>query len=347
MKGKLSDLMLPAPVGGGFEMEGYWVWCGSVIKGEDGRYHMFASRWPKKYPMHPGWLVASEIVRASCDTPGGTYKFEEVVLPARGPQYWDGRSTHCPQIKKVGDTYVLYYTGMTHPFEDPDESLNTKSPSAVAARASKRTGIATAKSIFGPWERRDEPVLPTRPDKFDSFLTSNATPCINEDGSVVMIYKARSYIKPPYVGNMFGGMYFGAARAEKFDAEYKRLCDTPMFEGEDYEFEDPFIWKDEDGYNMMAKDMRGNICGEEMGGIYASSADGINWNIKENFLFYSRKILWDDGEIREMGNMERPFILFEDGKPTHVFFATSDGKDGAGFTNCTKTWNMVIPLKTN
>ncbi|MEG2500550.1 MAG: hypothetical protein RSA78_05740, partial [Oscillospiraceae bacterium] len=46
-----------APCGGGFSMEGYWVWCGSVIKGEDGKYHMFASRWKKTLPFHPGWGV--------------------------------------------------------------------------------------------------------------------------------------------------------------------------------------------------------------------------------------------------------------------------------------------------
>lgn len=48
----------------GFAMEDYWVWYGSVIKGENGRYQMFASRWPKKFPFHPSWMVASEIVRA-------------------------------------------------------------------------------------------------------------------------------------------------------------------------------------------------------------------------------------------------------------------------------------------
>lgn len=56
---RLSEHMLPAPVDSGFSMEGYWVWDGSVIKCEDGRYHMFASRWPMKYQMHPGWMVAS------------------------------------------------------------------------------------------------------------------------------------------------------------------------------------------------------------------------------------------------------------------------------------------------
>ena len=42
-----SDRILPAPKTPAFQMDGYWVWCGSAIKGEDGRYHLFASRWPK------------------------------------------------------------------------------------------------------------------------------------------------------------------------------------------------------------------------------------------------------------------------------------------------------------
>jgi len=71
----LASKMLPAPVNGGFRMEGYWVWCGSAIKGEDGRYHLFASRWKKNQPMHPGWLFGSEIVRAVSDCPEGPYTF--------------------------------------------------------------------------------------------------------------------------------------------------------------------------------------------------------------------------------------------------------------------------------
>ncbi|HEX3086046.1 MAG TPA: GDSL-type esterase/lipase family protein, partial [Pyrinomonadaceae bacterium] len=36
--------LLPAPLNGGLRLDGFWVWCGSVIKGDDGKYHMFASR---------------------------------------------------------------------------------------------------------------------------------------------------------------------------------------------------------------------------------------------------------------------------------------------------------------
>src|SRR5688572_17291506 len=163
-----------AVVGGGFQMEGYWVWGSSVAKGDDGLFHMFVSRWPKRLPFHPGWMVASEIVHATSKTVEGPYKFSEVALPARGPQYWDGRSTHNPKIMRHGKTWVLFYMGSTHPFAEVDrpETLTLDSHYAVIGRANKRIGVATASSPFGPWTRREVPVLPTKPGTFYSFLTS-------------------------------------------------------------------------------------------------------------------------------------------------------------------------------
>lgn len=343
---ELIEKMMPAKSQGGFSMEGYWVWCGSVVKGEDGRYHMFASRWPKKYPMHPGWLMASEVVRAVSDSPEGPYEFAEVVLGERGAQYWDGRATHNPHIIKYKDNYILYYMGTTHPFHEKElseEPLND--PKVIVARANKRIGMATSKSIFGPWKRLDGPILQTRPEEFDSFLTSNPAPCINEDGSVLLMYKARAYNKPPYTEQLHGKMVISVARADRWDGEYKQLTHTPIFSAESWEIEDPFIWKKDDGYAMIAKDMNGNICGEKHSGVYAESRDGIKWDMHLGKKSYSRKVLWDDGVVREMGSLERPFILFEEGKPTHMFFATADGS--GGFRNASRTWNMVIGLKDN
>ena len=346
MKGKLSDYMLPAPVGSGFSMDDYWVWDGSVIKGEDGRYHMFASRWPKKFPMHPGWLVASEVVRASCDTPDGTYQFEEVVLPARGPQYWDGIATHNPHITKVGDKYVLYYTGMTHPFNEPELPLTGQDPRVLVSRSNKRTGIAVADSVFGPWKRFDKPLIDTRPDEYDNFLISNSVPCQCPDGKMLVVYKSISYQDKPYQGMSVHKSFqdLGAVIADSYDGDYTKMrTNAPMTS--EFDLEDPFIWHDEDGYNMMVKDMDGSLCGEVMGGVLGRSQDGLHWEFEKNFLFYTRRVLWDDGIEREMGNLDRPFLLFENGKPTHAFFATSDGKDDMGFCGASRTWNMVIPLK--
>ena len=84
----LYDRIAPSPVGGGLEMEDYWVWGGAVVKDDnDGLYHMFASRCPKKRPFHPGWMVASEVVHAVSEMPEGPYRFSDVALGARGAQY--------------------------------------------------------------------------------------------------------------------------------------------------------------------------------------------------------------------------------------------------------------------
>ena len=310
---------------------------------------MFSSRWPKKLPMHPGWMLASEVVRASCDTPDGVYQFEEVLLPARGPQYWDGRATHCPQITKIDDKYVLFYTGITHPFTEPELPLTSLDPRVLISRSNKRTGIAVSDSVFVPWQRFDKPIIDTRPDEYDNFLISNAAPCRCPDGKILVVYKNLEYMEQPfncppdYKRTVHKGIQrLGAVIADRFDGDYTlNRLNEPILQ----HVEDPFIWYDEDGYNMMTKDMTGDLCGELMGGLHGISKDGFHWEFDKGNLFYSRKILWDDGITREMGNLDRPFILFEDGKPAYAFFATSDGTDGMGFENATRTWNMVVPLK--
>ncbi|MDB5085368.1 MAG: glycosyl hydrolase family 43 [Bacilli bacterium] len=335
----LYERLLPAPKNGGFRMEGYWVWCGSAIKGEDGRFHLFASRWPKTLPMHPGWMIASEIVRAVSDTPEGPYEFQEVVLPVRGAEYWDGRATHNPHITKCGDTYLLYYMGSTHPLPDvqPGESYGLSDPRCIVARANKRIGLATSKSVCGPWHRLDAPILQARPGKFDSFLTSNPAPCVQEDGSVLLVYKARKY-----EGNVHGKMMIGAAKAGHYLGHYEVITDDPIFPPDRFHLEDPFIWRSDKGFELIAKDMDGTICGEKHGGIHAYSQGGLDWKLFEHPQAYSRTVKWDDGTTQTMGNLERPFLLFQDGRPTHLFAATSDGV--GGFSNASNTWNMVIPI---
>lgn len=341
-----ANAFLPAPCDGGFSMEGYWVWCGSVIKAEDGLYHMFASRWPKTLPFHPGWGMESEIVRATSKTPEGPYTFAEVVLGYRGPEYWDGRCAHNPSIQKHGDTYVLFYVGSTHPYArvPHDGSLNQLSYQWICARSNKRIGIATSKSITGPWLRRDAPILDVRADAYDNFFTSNPAPCINPDGSCLLIYKTRSYLKAPFASDeTFGAMALGAAYAPRYDGAYQRLTDKPLFDIKQGVLEDPFIWRTEKGYAMIAKDWKGSYTGDVGSVVYAASRDGVTWEM-QNHPAFSRNVLWDDGVTRTMGNMDRPFILFDGDTMTHLFVATNDGND-AGFATMTRSWNACIPLK--
>lgn len=128
-----KDCLLPAPRHGGFAMDGYILWCSSVIKVGD-TYHMFASRWPLQYGLN-GWTKYSECVRATSTNLLGPYQFQEVVLQKR-PGKWDNSRVHNVKIVKAGGKFVLYY-------------INT----------ANQTGYAVADSVTGPWTRVDHPVI--------------------------------------------------------------------------------------------------------------------------------------------------------------------------------------------
>ncbi|MDA3960618.1 MAG: glycoside hydrolase family protein [Planctomycetota bacterium] len=334
--------LLPAPRDGGFRMDGYWIWCGSVVQGEDGRYHMFASRVDKRVRFSPHWLFMSEVVRASSDTPEGPYSFEEVVLPCRDPRFFDARSTHNPQVRKHGDTYLLYYLGVSYPEDPPTPEcpVERDNPEHDAwyqrTWNRKRVGLAISDSVCGPWERMDAPILEPRPGNWDSFATTNPSPWIHDDGSVLLFYKSRTVDRGP--------LQIGMARAPAIRGPYAAVADHPAFSFDDPEqhVEDPYLWHEDGVYQVIMKDMTGGVCGAHHGGIHAWSANGEDWTVADDPLAYSRDVVWDDGATETMGSFERPFLLIQDGRPTHLFAATADGP--GGFWNADNTWNMCIPL---
>lgn len=129
----LNDALQPAVRHGGFAMDGYILWCSSVIKVGD-TYHMFASRWPGKYGI-AGWTRYSECVRATSKELTGPYTFQEVVLQKR-PDAWDNSRVHNVKIVRAGGKFVLYYIN-----------------------SANQTGYAVADAITGPWKRVDAPVI--------------------------------------------------------------------------------------------------------------------------------------------------------------------------------------------
>ncbi|SJZ46690.1 glycoside hydrolase family protein [Sediminibacterium ginsengisoli] len=144
----MKESIGPAVKNGGFRMDGYILWCPSVIK-VGNTYHMFASRWPEEYGL-AGWTKYSEIVRATSDQLLGPYTFQEVVVQKR-EGYWDNDRAHNPKIVKAGDRYVLYYIS-----------------------SANETGYAYASSINGPWTRCDSTAMPF----------SNPAPLVRADGSI-------------------------------------------------------------------------------------------------------------------------------------------------------------------
>lgn len=289
--------LAPAPTEGAFRMPEHIVWGGSVTRGDDGRYYMFASRWPKSVTMR-NWVMNSEIVLASSDHPEGPFTFEQVVLPPRGPEYWDGRVTHNPSIHRHDGKYVLFYVGSTYDFEPPTEQVSR----AVYGQVwnGKRIGIAVADSPFGPWKRFDEPILKPRPGLWDGAITSNPAPVIHEDGSVLLVYKSAPVPYPER--NQNRALHFGVAKAPHYLGPYERLNDGQKIRidgAEDESVEDPYIWRAGGSYHMVAKIFSERVTGQKGAGFYAFSKDGVNWSLPENPKAYSRVVTFQDGSSRE------------------------------------------------
>ena len=341
----LAAMIQPAPLGGGFAMDGYWIWCGSVIRGDDGRYHMFASRWPQELSMNH-WAVRSEIVRASSDRPEGPFHFDEVVLGPRPGNSFDGRVLHNPCIRRCGDTFLLFYTGTNYDGPTPTRADPAEQPSARWQQAwhNKRIGLATAKSVFGPWTRPDQPILQVRPDHWDAVITSNPAPCVHEDGRVLLLYKSTPH-RHDSDGRFRGRFMLGAAWADHYAKPFRRLGDEPVlrFEHPDAHVEDPCCWHDGLRYRAIMKDMTGAIGGELQAGIAAQSDDGLTWRLSNPVQSYRRQVSWTDGTGATPAKLERPQLLFEQDRPTHLYLATCDSE--VSLEHASRTWCMVIPLR--
>jgi hypothetical protein len=331
----------PLPARVIYEDPDHWIWCPSLVQADDGRWHLFASRWPKRLPFHPGWLVASEVIRAEAERPEGPFRFAEVVLWARGSAWWDGRSSHNPRVLRDGSRWVLFYMGSTHPFADvpAGAGLHLDDPRVVTARWRKRIGVAVADRPEGPWTRPDQPALDVRPGAFDAWLCSNPAPCRAPDGGWTMIYKARAELAGP----KHGPMTLGLARATRAEGPWTREA-QPVFPAPGLgEVEDPFLWRSARGFELLAKDMDGRLGGVRHSLIRAWSPDARDWRLDDPALFSDRRLRWPDGRVEQVASLERPSLLFDGDRPTHLVAAAADGS--GHFQGMTRSYVVLADVR--
>lgn len=320
-------------------MEDQWIWGGSPVVGDDGKYHLYASMWAKDFPFNPNWISNSRIVHAVADEPEGPYEYSDDVLPPREEGHWDATATHNPSVCRYGDEYVLFYMGT---WISPQYIPTAENPVLCLegynqARGNQRIGVATAPTPYGPWTRYDKPVLDVRPGQWDALMTTNPAPWILDDGSVLLLYKSMPALDTPWSA-------YGVARADHYLGEYHRVSDEPIYGGSgNVSYEDAVIWQEGGLFHMLCKDRLGTICGQRDDGCYLYSHDGEVWKTGESPQAYSRRITWDDERVTMQGSLERPQVLMQGGKATHVFFATADGP--GGFDKASNTWNIAIKLR--
>lgn len=301
------------PLGRIMESENYYVWCCAPILDEDGKVHLFYSRWPQQYGMG-GWIHKSEIAHAVADKPDGPYTYlETVIMPREG--YFDATSCHNPHIKYIDDTYYLFYMG------NSDSSVYTK-----------RIGMAKSKSLDGPWERTDAPILEVGSEgDWDDCNTTNPAFIIHPGGEAWLYYK--SWNKKDYKnesGPIRANRKYGLAIADKIEGEYKRAKENPIIDfskyGENKQVEDAFIYIEDGRFKMLMRDM-GYF--DHFVGLIFDSEDGINWSEPKIAWFGAEAYLHEPPaakHLKRYGRFERPQLLMKDGKPAYIFVAMQGGR---------------------
>lgn len=310
----------------------YNIWCGSVVEGDDGKFHMFYSRWPRSLG-HNAWVTHSEVARAVSDSPFGPFRHAEVVLPERDRGFWDGACTHNPTVVRIGGKFYLYYMGNTGDREKT-QGLNWQH------RNNQRIGVAVADRPEGPWTRFDKPLIDISPDPEapDALATNNPSVVERPDGSVLMIYKAVAKRGPlPFGGPV---VHLAAVSDSPLGPFTKQPGQIFTGKGQFFAAEDPFIWHDGQRYLAIVKDMGGHFTGVNPSLALFESSDGLtDWRPAKNILVSGLQVTRPDGSAWKLKKLERPQILRRDGKTVALYCAAADTPDLSGSVN------LAIPLE--
>ncbi|QBG46637.1 glycosyl hydrolase family 43 [Verrucomicrobia bacterium S94] len=319
------------PVGRILEDPDYNVWCCSPIYDEEGRVHVFYSKWLNAYD-HLGWVAACEVGHAVADSPEGPYTDLGTVLKGKRDDSWDSWSIHNPTVYKVDGRYVMFYMGSSGAGlgvtleEIMEMDGDEYAPYFQALVETKRVGMAVADSLDGPWERvGDRPMVDVgAPGSWDDMVTSNPAFVQHEDGRYWLYYKGWDYATLPTGGNR----RYGVAMAEHLTGPYIKYEGNPVVDYSSIDIrvqcEDGFVWREDGRYHMILRDM--GFYNHEYG-LIIHSDDGINWSEPE--IAYREAAHYFDeapnGLDRE-GRFERPQLLMKDGKPEYLFCAFRGGK---------------------
>ena len=310
-----------------FDTEGYFNWGTSLIKGDDGRYHLFYSRWKNELNF-TGWLTHSEIAYAISEKPTGPWEYKGTALKGRGGKHWDAITAHNPKIKFFDGNYYLYYisTNMGDKTITETELIKTaqvgyNDPNWRILRSNQRTGVAVSNSIDGPWKRFNQPLI--QPSGPITTLTVNPAIAKNKDGMYYLVVKGDK----PNDTNRTRNQAISISKSPLGPFKMKPNAVIDYMDTEDMS-----IWFDE---------KRDRFYGIFHAHTYiglVTSADGVNWEKANAYKVMDKLIARKDGESIKPDRMERPFVYLEDGKPSVLSLGVKKGN---------RSYSVFIPLDKN
>eukprot|EP00755_Sulcionema_specki_P001645 Sspe_Gene.3301::Locus_1080_Transcript_1_1_Confidence_1.000_Length_1223::g.3301::m.3301 len=311
------------------QLNGTSTWGGGILADNSGGYHMYAAMFSRNCPLDT-WLTTSRVVHATSNTTHGPYIPHDLALTNSTPSHWDGISLHNPAPARAPDgTYLIYYMGTTAtgvPTQGCNVShapFNCSSHPEQQPVCNQRVGLAYADTPYGPWSRFADPVVPPgAKGAWDDSFTTNPTPLIHANGSVLLLYKARNLESP-------SNMYTGVAVADSWKGPYRKLSSHPIDVPTNCE-DAGIMYSEALGvYRVLLH------CGCRY--QYIWSRDGVHWNRTTPEVDWCTVNYMSGGSERLL-RRERPQWLLSKGKPVLLIngVVPADSHNGDSFTMVTE-----------
>jgi hypothetical protein len=319
----------------------WFNWCVSPIEGQDGKVHIFGSRWPAKDGME-GWTGPNaEIAHFVSDRPEGPFKYVATIM--KSSMFPDPRTMwgpHNPRLEHVDGKYILLYI-----CQNPSKETR------------QRIGMMIADKLDGPWKFAG--------DKGGIIIQNSTDPhhwtyngAIGADNPAFMKIGKKYYV---YFKSGTPGMMeakYGYAVSDHLEGPYT-LSDHPITDNVSY-LEDAQAFKWRDKYFLLTTDNLGGNTGVYGDIILWTSKTGLDFKLADskiamgNILDYwgteadHKKLLATPGLfIRDgSGKLERPAILLLKGKPAY-FYSTADVNVNGGKVSQSYIFKINWPTDKN
>ena len=332
--GELS--LLPANRSAGLQMRGNSTWGGAVLRGADGRWHMFVSLFLGGCGLAE-WQPNSAIARATSDSAGGSFELAEVIVP---------NFAHEPDARVLPDGSVVVFF-----ISNASAPLCTKCSGGVSTPGCNKWTPGTrffgpwsaisAPSVLGPWtEVRLGSCEAGAPDEVPNCHSNgndiNPSVIVGEGSAVTMMWRSIDF-------SSRGQSYVALATAPSWRGPFSYNTSSlfPQLSGQ--HIEDPFAWRSRDGtyHALLHADFDG-CCGGAAG-VHAWSADGVSWSISPRNA-YNNSVELVGGGTLSLQNRERPHLVLDEdsGEPTHLTNAAALAGDTSD-----KTFTFIQPIATS
>ena len=285
----------------------YTIWGCAPIQDENGKTHIFAARWPEKN-VDPAWRKSSEIAHYIADSPEGPFVFVDVAMAGTGKNTWDRYGAHNPEIKKVGDTYVLLYIA-NNEYSKPSHPAN------------QNIGMALSKSLNGPWKKvgKDGKILDANnPEKWN-YQSKNGVA-----NPTFLVYKNKFYLYFK-TRHKNGKLQYGLAIADNLEGPYI-ISDAPVTSNKGT-LEDGTVFFYNNKICLLTTDNHGENTGIIGGGTLWQSKDGKQFNREDATIGYNQLPAYyneyDEKKVVKIYSsapkLERPKVLLIKGKPAYLY----------------------------